>query len=96
MAATRLDPYAETKISLFGASTIQFYNYCDVSYRTPCLTPKLTVPQTFWKKDNWALKSAVCLAMSIDIAHLLFLLLPTYKNLESDFGNFAALEVNSV
>ena len=42
------------------------------------------------------MKFVITLAMLIDTAHLVVILHPTYIYLVSDFGNFAALEVNSL
>ena len=42
------------------------------------------------------MKSAVFLAWTLDLLHLLFLLIPSYKYLVSDFGNYDALAANSL
>ena len=41
------------------------------------------------------MKLAITLAMLIDTAHIVVILEPSYTYLVSDFGNFAALEMNS-
>ena len=85
---------------LYGASIIQFYNYCDVSRvftnRFPSLTVATSLTQNFWKRDKWPVKAVVCLTALLDSAHLVVLVQPAYTYLVSDFGNFAALEMNSL
>ena len=41
------------------------------------------------------MKIAITLAILIDTAHLVVILNPTFTYLVSDFGNFAALQMNS-
>lgn len=90
----QFDVFLIHQIRLYGASVIQFYNYCDVSPSSaPTHIIRLfnSVFQRFWKSDKWPLKTVVVAAMVFETAHQIVLLVPTYSYLITGFGNIEEL-----